>query len=117
MTTTRTISENLTVAFRGRTDPSTQYEYALIMDLRGPFPGLLRQVGEAAAKEILAGRRTASWSWLDDGALAVHFTRGTPETAANIAVELLETLPTQLEKIRTDADDPAFDEAFAAVTD
>lgn len=117
MTTTRVLSDDVTVALRGRTDPSTQYEYALIMDLRGPFPGLLRQAGEAAAKEILSGRRTASWSWLDDGALAVHFTRGTPQTAATVATELLETLPAHLDKVRADADDPAFDEALAAISD
>lgn len=118
MATTRTLADGaVTATLRGTPNPTTQYDYAAVVNLQGPFDVLIRQSAEAAAKDVLATRRDASWTWSEDGALVLQFTRGGPEYPAMVSSALLDAFENQFAAARRDADDPGFDEALAAITE
>lgn len=117
MTVTRSLAEDaITATLRGTRNPTTQYDYAVVINLTGPYDVLIRGSAESAAKEVLSTRRDASWTWSEDGALVIQFTRGDPENAASVSAAFLTTFQDRFETARDQADDPAFDQALTALT-
>lgn len=118
MTVTRSLAgDAITATLRGTSNPTPQYDYAVIINLTGPFDVLVRTSAEEAAKNTLATRPDASWSWSADGAMVIQFTRGDPEYAATVSAAFLRTFEDHFETARERADDPAFDQALAALTE
>lgn len=116
MATTRTLADGaVTATVRGTPNPTTEYDYAAVANLEGPFDVLVRHSAEAAARDALSTRRDASWTWSEEGALVLEFTRGDPGYAAEVAAAVLDGFEEHFEAIRERADDPAFDDALAAL--
>jgi hypothetical protein len=78
------------ITVRAIENPSTQYGYAVVVNLDGALATLLRRSAETAAKDVLASHRTASWTWLDGDALSIRITREDPAHAAEVIDEVLD---------------------------
>lgn len=115
MVVTRSLGEDTTVTARGVPEPDTQYSYAVVLGFEGPLAPLARRSAESAARDVLSGTRSVSWTRVDGGGLRLQFTRADPSYAARVTDELLSALDAALDDDRARYDDEAFDRAFAAL--